>query len=172
MSLDDGNYVAEKPVDFPWSKYPSFRTAEQRRRLVGIVMLAVAVAAAAGGGRFALDRALLADLASRGMLESTLVIWGGEFGRTSDSQGAKGRDHNPNGFTIWMAGAGVKGGHHHGATDPFGYKAVEDKVHVNDLHATLLHLMGIDHLKLTHRFNGRDFRLTDVGGEVLRGILA
>jgi hypothetical protein len=116
--------------------------------------------------------ALLADLASRGMLDSTLVIWGGEFGRTSDSQGAKGRDHNPNGFTIWMAGAGVKGGHHHGATDPFGYKAVEDKVHVNDLHATLLHLMGIDHLKLTHRFNGRDFRLTDVGGEVLRGILA
>ena len=116
--------------------------------------------------------ALIKDLKQRGMLDDTLVIWGGEFGRTSDSQGAKGRDHNPNGFTIWMAGAGVKGGHHHGATDPFGYKAVEDKVHVNDLHATLLHLMGIDHLKLTHRFNGRDFRLTDVGGEVLRGILA
>ncbi|MBM4097569.1 MAG: DUF1501 domain-containing protein [Planctomycetes bacterium] len=116
--------------------------------------------------------ALLADLESRGMLDSTLVIWGGEFGRTSDSQGAKGRDHNPNGFTIWMAGAGVKGGLHYGATDPFGYKAVEKKVHVNDLHATLLHMMGIDHLKLTHRFNGRDFRLTDVGGEVLSEVLA
>lgn len=115
--------------------------------------------------------ALLSDLQSRGLLESTLVIWGGEFGRTSDSQGDKGRDHNPNGFTIWMAGAGVRGGMHYGSTDPFGYKAVENKVHVNDLHATLLHLLGIDHTRLTHRFNGRDFRLTDVGGEVLRGIL-
>jgi len=115
--------------------------------------------------------ALLKDLESRGLLESTLVIWGGEFGRTSDSQGAKGRDHNPNGFTIWMAGAGVKGGYHYGATDPFGYKAVEKRVHVNDLHATLLHLMGLEHTKLTHRFNGRDFRLTDVGGEVLKEIL-
>lgn len=116
--------------------------------------------------------ALLADLESRGMLDSTLVIWGGEFGRTSDSQGAKGRDHNPNGFTIWMAGAGVKGGLHYGATDPFGYKAVEKKVHVNDLHATLLHLLGLEHTKLTYRFNGRDFRLTDVGGELLTDILA
>ena len=115
--------------------------------------------------------ALLSDLQSRGLLESTLVIWGGEFGRTSDSQGDKGRDHNPNGFTIWMAGAGVRGGMHYGSTDPFGYKAVENKVHVNDLHATLLHLLGLDHTRLTHRFNGRDFRLTDVGGEVLRGIL-
>ncbi len=115
--------------------------------------------------------ALLADLESRGMLDSTLVIWGGEFGRTSDSQGAKGRDHNPNGFTIWMAGAGVKGGLHYGATDPFGYKAVEKKVHVNDLHATLLHLMGLEHTKLTYRFNGRDYRLTDVGGDVLTEIL-
>jgi hypothetical protein len=115
--------------------------------------------------------ALLSDLQSRGLLESTLVIWGGEFGRTSDSQGDKGRDHNPNGFTIWMAGAGVRGGMHYGSTDPFGYKAVENKVHVNDLHATLLHLLGIDHTRLTHRFNGRDFRLTDVGGEVLHGIL-
>jgi hypothetical protein len=115
--------------------------------------------------------ALLADLEARGLLDSTLVIWGGEFGRTSDSQGDKGRDHNPNGFTIWMAGAGVKGGFHYGATDPFGYKAVENKVHVNDLHATLLHLLGLDHTKLTHRFNGRDFRLTDVGGEVLKEIL-
>jgi hypothetical protein len=116
--------------------------------------------------------ALLADLKARGMLDDTLVIWGGEFGRTSDSQGGKGRDHNPQGFTIWMAGGGVKGGHHHGATDPFGYKAVEDKVHVNDLHATLLHLLGIDHEKLTYRHNGRDFRLTDVGGQVIRDVIA
>ncbi|MGE0607569.1 MAG: DUF1501 domain-containing protein [Pirellulales bacterium] len=115
--------------------------------------------------------ALLSDLQSRGLLESTLVIWGGEFGRTSDSQGAKGRDHNPNGFTIWMAGAGVKGGYHHGKTDDFGYKAVENKVHVNDLHATLLHLMGLEHTKLTYRFNGRDFRLTDVAGNVIHDLL-
>ncbi len=115
--------------------------------------------------------ALLTDLEARGLLDSTLVIWGGEFGRTSDSQGAKGRDHNPNGFTIWLAGAGVRGGYHYGATDPFGYKAVEKKVHVNDLHATLLHLMGLEHTRLTYRFNGRDFRLTDVGGEVLKDIL-
>jgi hypothetical protein len=116
--------------------------------------------------------ALLSDLAARGLLESTLVIWGGEFGRTSDSQGAKGRDHNPNGFTIWMAGAGVKGGFHYGATDDFGYKAVQNKVHVNDLHATLLKLLGLEHTRLTYRFNGRDFRLTDVGGNVLSDILA
>lgn len=115
--------------------------------------------------------ALLSDLSARGMLDSTLVIWGGEFGRTSDSQGSKGRDHNPNGFTIWMAGAGVKGGFHYGATDEFGYKAVEKKVHVNDLHATLLHLLGLEHTRLTYRFNGRDFRLTDVGGNVLTEIL-
>ncbi|MBC7818300.1 MAG: DUF1501 domain-containing protein [Planctomycetaceae bacterium] len=116
--------------------------------------------------------ALLADLKTRGLLEDTLVIWGGEFGRTSDSQGAKGRDHNPNGFTIWMAGGGVKRGLHYGATDPFGYKAVEKKVHVNDLHATLLHLMGLNHEDLTYRFNGRDFRLTDVAGSVIHDILA
>ena len=115
--------------------------------------------------------ALLSELAERGLLESTLVIWGGEFGRTSDSQGAKGRDHNPNGFTVWLAGAGVKGGLHYGATDEFGYKAVDKKVHVNDLHATLLHLLGLEHTKLTYRFNGRDYRLTDVGGDVLREIL-
>jgi hypothetical protein len=115
--------------------------------------------------------ALLADLKALGMLEDTLVIWGGEFGRTSDSQGGKGRDHNPAGFTIWMAGGGVKRGHHYGATDPFGYKAVENKVHVNDLHATLLHLLGIDHEKLTYRHNGRNFRLTDVGGTVIRDLL-
>jgi hypothetical protein len=115
--------------------------------------------------------ALLGDLASRGLLETTLVIWGGEFGRTSDSQGAKGRDHNPNGFTIWLAGAGVKGGFHYGATDEFGYKAMTNKVHVNDLHATLLHLLGLRHERLTYRFNGRDYRLTDVAGEVLKDIL-
>jgi hypothetical protein len=116
--------------------------------------------------------ALLADLEARGLLDDTLVIWGGEFGRTSDSQGGKGRDHNPNGFTIWMAGGGVKGGFHYGATDPFGYKAVEKKVGVNDLHATILHLLGIDHERLTYRHNGRDFRLTDVGGTVIRDVIA
>ena len=116
--------------------------------------------------------ALLADLEARGLLDSTLVIWGGEFGRTSDSQGSKGRDHNPNGFTIWMAGAGVKGGFHYGATDEFGYKAVQNKVHVNDLHATLLHLMGLEHTRLTYRFNGRDYRLTDVAGNVISDVLS
>jgi hypothetical protein len=115
--------------------------------------------------------ALLTDLAARGLLESTLVIWGGEFGRTSDSQGSKGRDHNPNGFTIWLVGPGVRGGLHYGATDDFGYKAVEKKIHVNDLHATLLRLLGLEHTRLTYRFNGRDFRLTDVGGNVLSEIL-
>ena len=117
--------------------------------------------------------ALLADLKARGLLDSTLVVWGGEFGRTSDSQGSRGRDHNPHAFTIWMAGGGTRGGgFHYGATDEFGYKAVENRVHVNDLHATILHLLGLDHEKLTYRFNGRDFRLTDVGGHVLRDIIA
>ena len=116
--------------------------------------------------------ALLEDLEARGLLDETLVIWGGEFGRTSDSQGSVGRDHNPNGFTIWMAGGGVKGGVHHGTTDEFGYRAVENKVHVNDLHATLLHLMGLDHEKLTFRHNGRDYRLTDLGGKVITEVLA
>jgi uncharacterized protein (DUF1501 family) len=116
--------------------------------------------------------ALLADLKARGMLHDTLVVWGGEFGRTSDSQGSLGRDHNPKGFTIWLAGGGVKGGVHYGATDEFGYKAVENKVHGNDLHATILHLLGMDHEKLTYRHNGRDFRLTDVGGNVIRELIA
>lgn len=116
--------------------------------------------------------ALLADLKQRGLLDDTLVIWGGEFGRTSDSQGSKGRDHNPNAFTMWMAGGGIQGGVQYGASDEFGYKAVENRVGVNDLHATILHLMGIDHERLTYRFNGRDFRLTDVAGNVLRDILA
>ena len=115
--------------------------------------------------------ALLTDLKARGMLEDTLVIWGGEFGRTSDSQGSLGRDHNPHAFTMWMAGGGIKGGVHYGASDEFGYKAVENRVGVNDLHATILHLMGIDHEKLTYRFNGRDYRLTDVAGEIIQKIL-
>jgi len=116
--------------------------------------------------------ALLKDLSARGLLEDTLVVWGGEFGRTSDSQGTVGRDHNPHGFTIWMAGGGVKGGFHYGSTDEFGYKAVENKVHVNDLHATLLHLLGLDHEKLTFRHSGRDYRLTDLGGRVITEIVA
>lgn len=116
--------------------------------------------------------ALLSDLKMRGMLEDTIVIYGGEFGRTSDSQGDGGRDHNPNAFTTWFAGGGFKGGAQYGASDEFGYKSVENRVNVHDIHATVLHQMGIDHTKLTYRFNGRDFRLTDVEGEVLRDILA
>ena len=116
--------------------------------------------------------ALLADLKARGLLDETLVVWGGEFGRTSDSQGSKGRDHNPHAFTMWMAGGGIQGGVQHGASDEFGYKAVENRIGVNDLHATILHLMGIDHEKLTYRFNGRDFRLTDVAGKIIHEILA
>jgi len=116
--------------------------------------------------------ALLADLKQRGLLDETLVVWGGEFGRTSDSQGSKGRDHNPNAFTMWMAGGGIQGGVQYGASDQFGYKAVEKRVGVNDLHATILHLLGIDHERLTYRFNGRDYRLTDVAGKVLEELLA
>lgn len=116
--------------------------------------------------------ALLTDLKQRGMLEDTIVIYGGEFGRTSDSQGSKGRDHNPNAFTTWFAGGGFKGGTQYGATDEFGYKAVEQRVNAHDIHATILHLMGINHEELTYRFNGRDFRLTDVEGEVLHDILS
>jgi hypothetical protein len=114
---------------------------------------------------------LLRDLKARGLLEDTLVWWGGEFGRTPSTEGKDGRDHNPRGFTMWLAGAGVKKGHIHGATDEYGYYAVENKVHMHDLHATLLHLLGIDHMKLTYRYAGRDFRLTDVYGEVVREIL-
>ncbi len=117
--------------------------------------------------------ALLADLEQRGLLASTLVIWGGEFGRLPIVQtGGTGRDHNPHAFTVWMAGGGVKGGVHHGATDEIGHKAVQDRVSVNDLHATILHLLGMNHEKLTYRHNGRDFRLTDVAGNVVRSILA
>jgi hypothetical protein len=125
--------------------------------------------------------ALLRDLKQRGLLDETLVIWGGEFGRTpvvemptpgSNAGKINGRDHNHYGFTMWLAGGGVKGGHIHGATDEFGFKAIEDRVHVHDLHATILHLLGFDHEKLTYRYAGRDFRLTDVHGHVVREILA
>jgi hypothetical protein len=119
--------------------------------------------------------ALLKDLKQRGLLEETLVICSGEFGRTPVvelTSKAQGRDHNNYGFSLWMAGGGVKGGHVHGATDEFGFQAVQDVVHVHDLHATILHLLGFDHKRLTYRYAGRDFRLTDVHGEVVRDILA
>jgi hypothetical protein len=115
--------------------------------------------------------ALIKDLKQRGMLDDTLVIWGGEFGRTPMAQG-DGRDHHIKGFSMWLAGGGIKGGITHGATDEFGYAAVHDVVHVHDLHATILALFGIDHLRLTYRFQGRDFRLTDVAGKVVKSILA
>jgi hypothetical protein len=115
---------------------------------------------------------LLHDLKSRGLLDETLVIWGGEFGRTPAAQGADGRDHHPFGFSMWLAGGGVRGGMTYGATDEFGWDAVQNPVHVHDLHATILHLLGIDHERLTYRYAGRDFRLTDVSGHVVRGILA
>jgi hypothetical protein len=125
--------------------------------------------------------ALLKDLKQRGMLEDTLVIWGGEFGRTptvelptpgANAGKINGRDHNHHGFTMWLAGGGIKGGYVHGATDEFGFQAVENKVHVHDLHATILHLLGFDHERLTYRHSGRDYRLTDLYGEVVKPILA
>jgi hypothetical protein len=116
--------------------------------------------------------ALLKDLKGRGLLEDTLVIWGGEFGRTPTSEGAKGRDHHSLGFSMWLAGGGVKGGMVYGATDDFGFQAVTDRGHVHDLHATILHLMGLDHERLTYRYSGRDFRLTDVHGHLMKGVLA
>ncbi|HUE16569.1 MAG TPA: DUF1501 domain-containing protein [Planctomycetaceae bacterium] len=116
---------------------------------------------------------LLQDLKQRGLLNDTLVIWGGEFGRTPACEGkADGRDHHPFGFTMWLAGGGVRGGSVYGATDEFGWDAVENRVHVHDLHATILHLLGLDHEQLTYRFAGRDFRLTDVYGQVVEGVLA
>ncbi|MCC6508471.1 MAG: DUF1501 domain-containing protein [Pirellulaceae bacterium] len=114
----------------------------------------------------------LSDLKARGLLKDTLVLWGGEFGRTPTSQGTDGRDHNPHGFTMWMAGAGVKGGFAYGATDDYGYYALENKMHINDLHATILHILGMDHERLTFRYAGRDFRLTDIAGRVAKDILA
>lgn len=116
--------------------------------------------------------ALLKDLRQRGLLDDTLVIWGGEFGRTPVSENGDGRDHNHYGFTMWLAGGGVKGGLAYGSTDAFGFKAAEDRVSVHDLHATILHLLGLDHEKLTYRYSGRDFRLTDVHGRVVEEILA
>jgi hypothetical protein len=116
--------------------------------------------------------ALLKDLKQRGLLDETLVLWGGEFGRAPTSEGLKGRDHNHYGFTTWMAGGGVKPGFSYGATDNFGMTAAENRVHVHDLHATVLHLMGLDHEKLTYRYSGRDYRLTDVFGNVVTGVLA
>jgi hypothetical protein len=116
--------------------------------------------------------ALIKDLKQRGLLDETLILWGGEFGRTPTSEGAKGRDHNNHGFTVWLAGGGVKGGMVHGQSDDVGFAAVENRMHVHDLHATILHLMGIDHEKLTYRYSGRDFRLTDVEGKVAREIIA
>jgi uncharacterized protein (DUF1501 family) len=125
--------------------------------------------------------ALLADLERRGMLDDTLVIWGGEFGRTptvelptagANAGKINGRDHNHHGYSIWMAGGGSKGGYVHGATDEFGFQAVENKVHVHDLQATIMHMLGFDHEKLTYRHAGRDFRLTDVHGRVIKELLA
>ncbi|MEZ6134354.1 MAG: DUF1501 domain-containing protein [Pirellulaceae bacterium] len=115
---------------------------------------------------------LLQDLKARGLLDETLVIWGAEFGRTPTAQGNNGRDHNPHAFTYWMAGGGVKAGYSHGASDDYGYYAQHDRVHVHDFHATLLYLLGLDHERLTYRYGGRDFRLTDIAGQVVNGIIA
>ena len=115
---------------------------------------------------------LLKDLKQQGMLDETLVVWSGEFGRTPFAQGRDGRDHHPFAFSLWMAGGGVKGGHVHGKTDDFGYYVEENKLEIHDLHATMLHLMGLDHTRSTFRFSGRDMRLTDVHGHIIHDILA
>jgi uncharacterized protein (DUF1501 family) len=116
--------------------------------------------------------ALLQDLKQRHLLKDTLVVWGGEFGRTAGGQNRDGRDHNAAGFSMWMAGGGVKPGYRHGATDEHGTAAVDKKMHINDLHATMLYLLGLDHEKLTYRYSGRDFRLTDLAGKVAKDIIA
>jgi hypothetical protein len=116
--------------------------------------------------------ALLTDLKRRGMLDETLVVWAGEFGRTPYMQGIDGRDHNHRGFSIWMAGGGVRGGMNYGSTDEIGYRAVEKPMHIYDWHATVLHLLGIDHQRLTYNYGGRDFRLTETSGKVAKDILA
>ncbi len=116
--------------------------------------------------------ALLRDLKRRGLLDDTLVVWGGEFGRTPTSENGDGRDHNHHGFSMWLAGGGVRGGTTYGETDDFGFKAVHNKMHVHDLHATILHLLGLDHERLTYRYAGRDFRLTDVHGRIVHDIIA
>ena len=115
---------------------------------------------------------LIHDLKSRGLLDTTIVLWGGEFGRTPSTQGSTGRDRNPFGYTVFLAGGGFRPGYHHGATDDFGYYGVDGKVHINDLHATMLHLMGLDHERLTFEHHGRPFRLTDVAGKVVKEIIA
>jgi hypothetical protein len=115
---------------------------------------------------------LLHDLHARGLLHDTLVIWGGEFGRTPAAEGTDGRDHHPYGFTMWLAGGGVRGGLAYGATDEYGWDAVEDRVHVHDLHATILHLLGLDHERLTYRHSGRNYRLTDVYGNVVKAVIS
>ena len=149
----------------PWDSHDDIEV--NHRRLAGECDMAIA--------------ALIGDLKQRGLLQDTLILWGGEFGRTpavelpkkgSNAGKINGRDHNHHGFTMWMAGGGVKGGTIYGATDEFGYKAVENKVHVHDLHATILHLMGFDHERLTYRYAGRDFRLTDVHGNVVHDVIA
>jgi uncharacterized protein (DUF1501 family) len=156
--------VSHGPVQ-PWDSHDDLEV--NHRRLAGQVDKAIA--------------ALITDLKRLGLFESTLIIWGGEFGRTpvvelptpgANAGKINGRDHNHWGFTVWVAGGGVKGGQAVGATDEFGYKAVENKVHVHDLHATILHLLGFDHEKFTYRYAGRDFRLTDVHGHVVKDILA
>ncbi|MBT4867355.1 MAG: DUF1501 domain-containing protein, partial [Planctomycetaceae bacterium] len=116
--------------------------------------------------------ALVKDLKARGMLNETLILWGGEFGRTPTAQGAKGRNHHNTGFSMWLAGGGVKGGMTYGATDDLGVHAVENRMDPHDLHATMLHLMGLDHKRLTYRYSGRDFRLTDIAGNVMHDIIA
>jgi hypothetical protein len=146
----------------PWDNHE--KIAENHRRLAGEIDQPIA--------------ALLTDLKRQGMLDDTLVIWGGEFGRTpsvelgSDGAAKLGRDHNHYGFTVWLAGGGVKGGTVHGATDDFGFRAVSELTSVHDLHATILHLMGLDHKRLTYRYAGRDFRLTDVAGHVIKEVIA
>jgi uncharacterized protein (DUF1501 family) len=115
---------------------------------------------------------LLTDLKRRGLLEETLVIWGAEFGRTPTAQGTNGRDHNPHAFTYWFAGAGIKPGISYGESDEFGFYSAVDRVHVHDFHATLLHILGVDHERLTYRYGGRDFRLTDIHGKVVQKILS
>ena len=116
--------------------------------------------------------ALIQDLKRRGLLDQTLLVWGGEFGRTPVSESGSGPDHNPYGFTMWMAGGGIRGGMAYGAPDDFGFKAVEMRVSIHDLHATILNQLGMDHTRLTYRYAGRNFRLTDVHGEVMREIVA
>jgi uncharacterized protein (DUF1501 family) len=115
---------------------------------------------------------LIRDLKRRGLLDETLIVWGGEFGRTPVSENGDGRDHNPYGYTMWLAGGGIKRGLAYGNTDEFGFKAVENRVSIHDLHATILNQLGVDHEKLTYRYAGRDFRLTDVSGVVVKDILA